>query len=51
METVTVVIIVILILALLFFGFTMINSNNAGTANVASSSYPSGQISGGGCGR
>ncbi|MBI2047024.1 hypothetical protein HYT26_02580 [Candidatus Pacearchaeota archaeon] len=51
METATVVIIVILILALLFFGFTMINSNNAGTARVASSSYPSGQIAGGGCGR
>ncbi len=51
MDKVTLVIIVILILALLFFGITLISSNNSANTGRVSSSYPSSQYVGGGCGR
>lgn len=46
MDNFTIAVIVILVLALIFFGFTIIGSNNAKTAGYSSA----GSYSGGGCG-
>ncbi|HLC80489.1 MAG TPA: hypothetical protein VJG31_01840 [Candidatus Nanoarchaeia archaeon] len=59
MDTTTVVVVGALVLALIFFGFTMLNANNANSnygagnaySNYPSGKLPSGQIAGGGCGR
>ena len=50
MDKVTLVIVIILILALLFFGVTIMSSNNSGKT-VSENNYPSSGYVGSGCGR